>query len=430
MKYTTIFFSVIIMTGISFAPFAYALTPTSSDPKQVAEYENDTKIKKYNLQLTKLRAEIEKLQKEYFEINKLKNERIKQLMPVSQQKPGITDLNAVKKLAEFPLAGKTWRDRFYQTGTPPLNAFKVFYFNTTSPTKSVASSQVSSIDINYAWQDGPGFKIDSEDFGAYWIGDFTLAKDEVMLLDLSQSWSETRVIIDGHLIYKGGNNNSLKINIPKGQHTLEVEYVNNWHTVEFSASLRTVLDVPKVISTSEIEKINHKEVWYAGVYESGAANKTIRLVPKSSNTVPKILFLSSYASVKWDATLLKNSGITTIIYSSHAPGAQMINLPQGISVYTIKIPYGYTLKASCSTNDRNGLLGCGDIDEFTSVYNAITKLTTKPLTGFSGAYSPTELTLPGTVLTSTIIKDALANPVKLRAESAKYLESQKIDNIF
>jgi hypothetical protein len=217
--------------------------------------------------------------------------------------------------------------------------------------------------------------------------------------------------------------------VPKGRHTLEIEYVNNWHTVGFTASLRVLSDVPKTATASEIKAIDHKEVWYAGVYESEATDKTIRLVPKMSNTVSKILILSSYSSVKWDASLLKNTGITAIIYNSQAPGSQVLNVPQGVAVFTGNIPYGYTLKASCPTNDRLGLMGCEGIDDFTKIYSAITGLTTRPLTGFAGTYSVAELTLPETTLTKTLIRDALAHPAKLRTESKKFIESQKIDNI-
>lgn len=140
---------------------------------------------------------------------------------------------SVKSLDDFPYSSTTWRTQFYPSGAVPLDEFKAFYFNTSEPSKIVASAQVASVDMSYAWEKGPGFNIVSQDFGGYWIGDFMLTKDEDMVLDISQSWSETRVIIDGHLVYKGGSNTSTKISVPKGRHTIEIEYVNNWHTVGF-----------------------------------------------------------------------------------------------------------------------------------------------------------------------------------------------------
>ncbi len=429
MRLISTILSLLIMCSVVGAPLAHALTIGTD-----SAYTSDSKVKKYDTQLAKLRADILILQQKYVDISKLRNERISVLASSTSIKntKGVatTKLATSKKLEEFPSTDTTWRTRFLPTGTPPLNSFKAYYFNTSQPTKVVATAQAASIDINYSWEAGPGFNIVSEDFGGYWIGDFVLTKDEEMVLDISQGRSETRVIIDKRLVYKGESNESVKIHVPKGRHTLEVEYVNNWHTVEFSASLRSVTDVPKSISTSEIKNIEHKEVWYAGVYESGATNKTIKLVPKGDSSTSKILFLSSYSSVKWDASLLKKTGIKAIVYSSYDPGAQVMNVPEGIVVYTGTLPYGYTLKASCPTNDRMGLMGCEGIDKFTEVYGGITKLTTKSLTGFAGEYSPTELLLPGTVLTKTLIMEALAHPSKLRAESAKFIESQKIDNIF
>lgn len=427
-------FSIFLLALVVFIPLAHAFTTVSEN--QGSMFSDDSKIKKYEKQIEKIRAQILKLEEKITAISKLKQKRLDQLSPTARSKNDTGEVTSddtitAKELREHPSAGKTWRTQFFPNGTPPLNAFKVFYFNTTQPTKTIATAQVDAIDINYAWSEGPGFTIVSEDFGGYWIGDFVLSKDEEMTLNVSQSWAETRVILDGHLIYKGSDNISVNIQVPKGRHTLEIEHINNWHTVGFSASLRITSYVPKAITASEVNKINHKEVWYAGVSESGATNNIVRLISKTSNKKPKILFLSSYAPVKWDASSLKNTGIIGIIYNSYEPGAEVINVPQDIPVYVGNVPYGYILKAQCPTNDHvGGLTSCEGIDYFTDVYHAIKALTTKPLTGFSGTYSTTELHLPGIVLTETLIKDALAHPVKLRSESAKFIEGQKIDKIF
>lgn len=422
MKHICLLAALFIIFGATFSTTAaQTMTPSSASGVQ------DSLIKKYDAQIAKLRTQMAKLQSEYAKVATLRAERLKKLMPTSVAQPAVVP--SVKKLADFPAAGKTWRSRFFGTGVPPTNAFKAFYFNTAEPTKPATTAQASSAALKFVLSDGPG-SIYSEDFGAYWIGNFTLAKDEDMVLQLSQGRSESRVIIDGRLVYKGDESAEVKLRIPKGTHTMEIEYVNDMHVVDFSASLRPVSTLHKAISAKEIASISHSEIWYAGVNESDASDNKIRLVPKSANSTPKILFLSSYSAVKWDASLLKNNGIKAIVYDSNELGSQVINTPSGIAVYTADIPFGYTFKAKCDTKDRLGLMGCGGMDEFTEVYEALKKLSAKPLTGFAGNYAVTELAVPGNVLTPAAIKDALTHPAKMRAESQRFLESQNIENIF
>ncbi len=96
----------------------------------------------------------------------------------------------------------------------------------------------------------------------------------------------------------------------------------------------------------------------------------------------KILLLSSYDAIKWDASELKDSGIKAIVVASYSPGSRVINVPNGVSVYSSsKFRYVY---------------------ESDKVYSIVTAQVGKSTTvGFAGSYSANELVFPGKIINST-----------------------------
>ena len=112
--------------------------------------------------------------------------------------------------------------------------------------------------------------IDSKDFGGYWVGNFTYEKEEQMQISISQSWAKTRIIIDDMIIYEGGTNEQIPYTFRKGKHKIEVEYVNNWHTVSFKVSIK---NKEKVFTSNEIKKelnehtSKNSEVVFVGAWQ-------------------------------------------------------------------------------------------------------------------------------------------------------------------
>ncbi len=341
---------------------------------------------------------------------------------------------ADKKLSEFESANDTWKSRF-NVSQISTSAFQAFYFNTQKPTVVVKNEVTENIGMNYVWDKGNGFVINSEDFGGYWIGNFSLDDEKVMFLTASHSWSEIRIILDGKILYKGGDSGgsaTQRVIVPKGTHTIEVEYVNNWHTTGFSVSLTPAEALPKKITAKNVKSLAVSEVWYAGVYESTNSDRSIQLAVTGSATKPKVLVLSSYHPIIWDASLLKDANIRAIIVSSYNPGTFVKNQPAGVPVYESEqvIPYAYVLKATCATEVNLGLLGCEGLDDFTQVHAAITSIFSAPLTGFAGEYGTKRLTLPGNTLTPALIKDLLAHPEILRKKAEEHSKNQSLENIF
>lgn len=42
-----------------------------------------------------------------------------------------------------------------------------------------------------------------------------------------------RVILDGHILIDGEKEKDISLELDSGDHLLEVEYINAWHTTEF-----------------------------------------------------------------------------------------------------------------------------------------------------------------------------------------------------
>lgn len=344
---------------------------------------------------------------------------------------------SLKLLADFPDAGATWKSKF-ALAAAPAGSFRAVYFNTTKPTSPTRQETVSSIDVNFPWyydtatgKDtayGSATTIRSEDFGGYWTGKFVTEKEQEMVLNVTQSWAETRVILDGKVIYKGGSNTSTALIVPKGTHTLEVEYVNNRHTTGFSVSLTATASAAKPVTGSLKLGPDVKDIWYAGVYESAAFDKTITLTSSVQTQTPKALFLTSYDTVKWDLAAVRALPIKTIVVSSFSPGSRVVNAPSGATVHTASLGYAYQAKAQCYAITT--FLSCSEVRDFSNMYRKIQSVSGKNLTGFAGAYSAKTLSLPGTVLTDALVKEYLAYPGEIEKKIEAARKAQTLDATF
>lgn len=105
------------------------------------------------------------------------------------------------------------------------------------PQRVIAREHVGTIKAKYSWDN---FKnIPSEDFAAYWAGKIQIRQAGYYRFRMSQSWSQVRILLNRHRIYEGGNDLTPRVWLEPGSYTLEVEYLNNWHTTEFELALET-----------------------------------------------------------------------------------------------------------------------------------------------------------------------------------------------
>jgi hypothetical protein len=255
-----------------------------------------------------------------------------------------------KTLDAFPDAGATWRDRFPRIETVPVGSFVAYYFNTEDSTKwkTLKLHPAASVDLNFAWafdtvlgkESGIGIarsseSVQSESFGAYWIGSFTIPTETKLDLHVTQSWAHTRVILDGREVYNKENQDvgePILLLLSAGTHTMEVEYTNNWHTTSISVNLLDGAFAP--LSQDEIARRlpAGAEQWTAAVYESGAQDKRIVLKSAPGAQGPVVLNLSSYDSVNWDLSGM-NTPIAAVVVSGFSSGSRVLQVPTGVAVY-------------------------------------------------------------------------------------------------
>ena len=334
----------------------------------------------------------------------------------------------------FPRKAKsTWGESLNPRNQIPTNKFKAFYINTKNLKTVIASEDVAKVSVNYVWDKFHG--ILSEDFGAYWVGNFNFEQTKDMSINISQSWSKTRIIIDGMVVYEGGTNSEIPFKFTKGEHKIEVEYVNNWHTTNFMVNLK---EKEKIYTQDEINKELQKSssknsvVLYAGVYESKNKDQSITLkMAKSSQ--PVILMLDSYEPVEWRIKNPYNVKIEAIIYSSHQSGVEIKgDIPKSIPILKYKGQIGsYTMKKTCSCINGGALFTCEGNNGLETI-KSIETFSGHKLFGVSGAYGADTLMLPSMVIDDKKIKEfneEIINAEKQR-QSCQKETNPNFDNMF
>lgn len=189
-------------------------------------------------------------------------------------------------------------------GTLPPTGFVAYYFNQNQMNQVVATENVPHIGINYVANQF--HNIPSESFAALWAGHLKLENDTLMAMQYDISWAQMRVFLNGQKVfeYRHGENgtpqkDSFDLLIPKGQHRLEVEYINHWHTVGFSLHPQ-----PKITQSQEDEIQNLLNnpayaVVHAKVYESKTRDNRLPIYLPPERHKPMILILESHRSVFW-----------------------------------------------------------------------------------------------------------------------------------
>jgi hypothetical protein len=288
--------------------------------------------------------------------------------------------------------------------------------------------------VNYPWSDFHG--IDSKDFGAYWVGNFTYEKKNTMEISIAQSWAKTRVIIDGMVVYEGSNSNAqLPYEFSKGKHKIEVEYVNNWHTTGFALSIKAK---EKIYSEKELKEALSKltsknsEVLVASVYESRAKDQSIELI-LAKHTKPVILVLNAYDTVEWRIKNAYKTKIEAVIYGAHKPGTQISgDLSKSVPIFPYEGHLGsYSMKKSCSCINGGALFHC-DGNNAEETINRIESLTGKKIFGFSAIYGTDALLLPNTIVsekTREAFKAEIVNVEKQR-EACKKETDPEFEKMF
>lgn len=299
-------------------------------------------------------------------------------------------------------AARTWGAVLNPTGAVPPAGFKAIYISTQNPRQIVASEIVPEVAINYAYADFHGIK--SEDFGAYWVGRMTFAEAQSRIIEVAQGWSKARVIVDGRVVYEGGENARTPFTFTEGEHLVEVEYVNNWHTTSFRVAFSDTTEpmgADRIRAELERRKLKDAEVHYVGLYDTNSKDLSVR-VNIASSPRPIVLVLSSYEAVKWVLEEANPGTVRAIVHGSFTPGSQVTGVDtRRVPILRYQGRIGtYDLKPRCACHAAH--YHCENSGTLLTTLGEVEKLTGAPLASFNGAYSAVRFFVPGRIVTAEL----------------------------
>ena len=314
---------------------------------------------------------------------------------------------------DYPAVQSTWGDRLNPGGKAPLGRFNAYYMRSGKPATLVATDTVGEVSINYPWADFHGIR--SEDFEGYWVGQFRYEKQTPVYIGIDQSWSRTRVIIDRKLVYEGGNKTRLPFLFSPGLHTIEVEFINNWHTTGLSVTFVQAIEPigrPELRAQLRALAPDNTVAHFAAVYESGSRDNSV-VLKLAPSRAPIILVLNSYHAVRWVIDNRTRADLRAIVYSSFAPGTRIETKSRDSSVPRVLVAGelgSYDAAPRC--NCVGGIFHCegGNLND---TVNTLSSVLGFPVTGVSGEYSPQMLSVPSIDVTPEVMADARATMERL-----------------
>lgn len=124
---------------------------------------------------------------------------------------------------------------------PPLADFAELWRD--EPNRLVAIEKVPGIDIHFSYNALHG--IPSQDFAACWMGTLTIREAATYEFTPDLSWASARILLNRHRIFEGSNQKeTVPVWLEPGDYTLEVEYLNNWHTTDFAVHINKATPTP------------------------------------------------------------------------------------------------------------------------------------------------------------------------------------------
>ncbi len=277
--------------------------------------------------------------------------------------------------------GSSWSGKINPSGAVFEDGFRVFYFDRTKKPSRTIERHVDSIAVNYSWSELHNIK--SENFAAYWVGMLHLQQAVTKRITLRQGWSKARLFINGKLVYEGGDTHSFLHDFDAGDHLIEVDYINEWHTTDFEVTLSDGIPLSTRLDIAvSLQKAGFSEatLHYVSTYSETEGGGSLIEVPKSDK--PAILWLDSYDPVQWD--ICGETEIAAVILASLQPGS---SIKGGISdnVFMTSEYYGVRSWTSSDCHCLGGgrAFHCENKKGIVDVSKSFEQLFAKPLTSFS-----------------------------------------------
>ncbi len=294
-------------------------------------------------------------------------------------------------------ASKSMGNLFNPEKKTPESGFMAYYFDVEEPENIIFKEIVKDIALSYSSDEFHGIKADV--FGAYWAGEINVETPTFKQLNIAKDHLQARVIIDGKIVYNSGSSEPISpiITFSAGKHFVEVELINRWHSADFFVSFSDIItplseDEIRYYFTKNQESLGDYDVFYAGVYRSGADDFILPL-NILKNERPIVLVLSSYSFVKWLINNPYQVDIKAIIYASHEVGSEVMGASSNTKLLPAEKQIGdYKLKSRCQCQ-ASGKLSCDTV-----ISPVIKQLTGQKLGGLAGDYNPEYLNIPTHIL--------------------------------
>ena len=303
----------------------------------------------------------------------------------SLPKATVSSITVVAMLDSFPLAANAWRDELDLDGEVPASGYAAYYLeryrlDDNKRRRIIAREQVPRVDIHYTYD---GFHdIPSEQFDGYWVRRLQVPQRAVYSLFMSGVSSSTGhvcLIIDGRQIVAGVSEDLPdNLLLEAGEHIVEVEYSNLWHTTDFSFNIRPsvpVMPSPDVLAPSlQALQLPADTVVFLVFASHNDANYTVPLY--IDETRPYILLLQG-GGLSWEIHGTPLAIVSNSIHSDfYASGSPPVFFWQKYLEMPIE-PF-YASNCRCQGSD----LDCPDnFDKITAIVTQVQQWTGYPLAG-------------------------------------------------
>jgi hypothetical protein len=303
----------------------------------------------------------------------------------------VASSSTFRETGDIRAPGKThssWGKRLNPAGLIPKSGFQAYYFSRSNPGLVVFQENVAAIAIKYAWANFHG--LNSPQFAAYWVGKRKFSRPTVQQISVSQSWAKSHILIDGEVVFDESNaSRTFRHEFSAGEHVIEVEFINNWHTVEYKV---TIDEVVKTISEDQVstylgdDRAGRTRLYYVGLYESASKDTSVN-VSLPSTGLPVVLWLSSYEAIDWN--VISSDPIPRVFVNSYAPGSRVrgSRVRQVAHLDRSTVAHSESKRCSCVA----GIFNCEDNQDLVDVASNLRVMTHMELSGYAVRYSAADV---------------------------------------
>ena len=302
--------------------------------------------------------------------------------------------------APYSAAGSAWGRILNPQKDVPDSGFTAYYLRGGAD-KFIHKEHVNDIAVKFG-SSNRIHNITPRSFAAYWIGKINLSKKKFLDMSVTTGHVSSRVYINGVAQTINSGRRKTTIELDQGEHIVEVEFSNRWHTVDFFFSLaesRPQYSTKAINSQLTNLIAEDYEFLYVSQHESPSTNQTT-LLNLEDNDKPVVLLLNSYEPVKWHVLNPFNIELRAVVIGSYEQGSEV----QGDISTNTKILH-HTGKVGRINNGRkrcqcySGTINCGgetiaDIEKKLSVFGSGT------LAGLTINSSTSTLVVPEEIVNS------------------------------